>query len=227
MLPAGLRQHLPDVRVASPRVPNHVVRVAQNIPQRRLHVISPQLLPRHRAAHRPANHTPHDHRAAIAQVNHHVRALQQAATHLRILPLRNPRGPLDERLNVRLKAGARSPVRTPMQRIHLHMRNVQDAPQPRRKRCLAATARAGNQDAHAPLPLFSRVSIDKKVGCDPAQQNTQPTLNGDPGKTRASQPGAQSSRLNAPPGNRRTPHTPAGAQDQRLEKITPRPSSSA
>ena len=191
MLPTSLRQQLAHVRVAPPRVPNHVVRVPQNIFQRRFHVISPQLLTRHRAAHRPANHAPHDHRAAIAQVNHHVRALQQAATHLRILPLRNPRGPLDERLNVRLEARAWGPVRPPVQRIHLRVRNVQEAPQPRRKRRLTATARAGNQDAHAPLPLFSRVSIGKKVGCDPAQQNTQPTLNGDPGKTRASQPGTQ------------------------------------
>ena len=153
MLPASLRQQLPDVRVAPPRVPNHVVRVAQNILQRRLHIISPQPLTRHRTAHRPANHTPHDHRTAIAQVNHHVRTLQQAATHLRILPLRNPRGLLNERLNIRLKTRTRSPVWAPMQRIHLRMRNVQEAPQPRRKRRLTAAARARNQDAHAPLPF--------------------------------------------------------------------------
>ena len=153
MLPASLRQQFPDVRVAPPRVPNHVVRVTQNILQWRLHIISPQPLTRHRTAHRPANHTPHDHRTAIAQVNHHIRTLQQAAAHLRILPLRNPRRPLNERLNIRLKTMARSPVRTPMQRIHLRMRNIQEAPQPRRKRRLAATARASNQNAHAPLPL--------------------------------------------------------------------------
>ena len=160
------------MRVAPPRVPNHVVRVPQNIFQRRFHVISPQPLTRHRAAHRPANHAPHDHRAAITQVNHHVRALQQTATHLRILPLRNPRGPLDERLNIRLEARARGPVRPPVQRVHLRVRNVQEAPQPRRKRRLTATARAGNQDAHAPLPLWlvhksARTPVDTKGGLRP------------------------------------------------------------
>ena len=153
MLPASLRQQLPNMRVAPPRIPNHVVRVAQNILQRRLHIIRPQLLPRHRTTHRPANHTPHDHRTAIAQVNHHIRTLQQAAAYLRILPLRNPRRPLNERLNIRLKTRARSPVRTPMQRVHLRMRNIQEAPQPRRERRLTATARASNQNTHVPLPL--------------------------------------------------------------------------
>ena len=145
MLPASLRQQLPYVRVAPPRVPNHVVRVAQNILQRRLHIISPQPLTRHRTA--------------IAQVNHHIRTLQQTAAHLRILPLRNPRRPLNERLNIRLKTRARSPVRTPMQRVHLRMRNVQEAPQPRRERRLTATARASNQNTHAPLPPLVSTQI--------------------------------------------------------------------
>ena len=221
MLPASLRQQLPDVRVAPPRVPNHVVRFAQNILQRRFHVISPQLLTRHRAAHRPANHTPHDHRAAIAQVNHHVRALQQTATHLRILPLRNPRGPFNECLNIRLKTRARSPVRTPMQRVHLRMRNVQEAPQPRRERRLTATARAGNQNTHAPLPLWlvhksARTPVDTKGGLRPCTSRIH-----SPPST------ATPAQLNARRAHAAQARTPYGAHDQRLEKITPRPSSSA
>ena len=91
-----------------------------------------------------------------------------------------------------------------MQRVHLHVWNVQDAPQPRRKRRLTATARAGNQDAHAPLPLFSRVSIDKKVGCDPApaEYTTHPQRRPRRSKPKGSNTGFTPHSLTPQPGRK-------------------------
>ena len=101
-----------------------------------------------------------------------------------------------------------------MQRVHLRMRNVQEAPQPRRERRLTATARAGNQNTHAPLPLWlvhksARTPVDTKGGLRPCTSRIH-----SPPST------ATPAQLNARRVHAAQAHTPHGAHDQRLENYS-------